>query len=113
MGDGLKGGQQLVEEGLKRKPEDDKMPGGLKRIRREDGLAIKDPREPPSDLLHISLRPYLQGYKENLLPVPTLSHSHINSIADSNSWLKGLYYRGQFRFANFALILRQNVTFAV
>ena len=70
------------------------MPGGLKRIRREDGAAIKDPREPPSALLHISLRPYLQEYKENLLPVPTLSHSQkkINSITDSHSWLKGLYY---------------------
>ena len=58
----------------------------LKRIYRLDGKLIKDPREPPSDILHFSLRPYLDGYIENLFPVPTLFHSpKIDSMADSGA----------------------------
>ena len=101
--EGLKGGRQLVEESLKgghqeapkevanppifkRKPEDEKLPGGLKRIRREDGKAIKDPREPTSDVLHLSLYPQLDGYRENLLPVPSLSHfPKIDPVAESGA----------------------------
>ena len=53
---------------------------------RLDGKHIKDPREPPSDVLHFSLRPYLDGYIENLLPVPTLFHSpKTDSIAHSGA----------------------------
>ena len=75
--EGLKGGRQLDEEGpkggrqeapkevantpaFKRKTEDEKLQG-LKKICREDIYPIKDPREPSSDVLHISMCPHLDG----------------------------------------------------